>query len=81
MKNFKITESEKKSILRKHNLILEQTGGNKTICDIQRSIGVSVDNVFGTETFDAVMAILRRKIADERQDGGGSKYEPDYYDN
>jgi hypothetical protein len=79
MKSFKITESERMSILKKHNLINEQSGGNKSICDIQRIVGSNVDNVFGTSTFDAVMSILNRKFADETKDGGKKGYEPDYY--
>jgi len=80
MKNFKITESERNSILRKYNLINEQSGGNKTICDIQRAVGSSVDNVFGEQTYNAVMSILNRKFANEPQDNKKSGYEPDIYE-
>jgi hypothetical protein len=80
MKNFKITESERNSILRKYNLINEQSGGNKTICDIQRAVGSSVDNVFGDQTYNAVMSILNRKFADPRENNKKSGYEPDIYE-
>jgi hypothetical protein len=80
MKNFKITESERISILKKHKLINEQAGGNKTICDIQRAVGSSVDNVFGDNTFNSVMSILKRKFADEQTKEKSSEFKPDIYE-
>ena len=59
MKNIRITESERKSILRQHSSINEQAGANKTVCDIQRALGgLTIDNILGDNTYNALISVL-----------------------
>ena len=63
MINLRITEEEKRNLLKLHGSILNEQGAttNYNICQIQAIIGASQDNIVGPETINKLKDFIKSK--------------------